>query len=135
MGTGLGYALHPVYIRQMLEALGKLPPPIREPYYPNVQFSTLPRRDFVAFQVAAIEARRSPIGPFCFTQGGDYFVGWYYDRGPAIPASVAWQALARVISQTGGSFFLLGSDVRLSRQRQDGHGSYYTVPLRLALTQ
>ena len=136
IGTGIGYALDPLYVRHMLDALDVMPPGARSPHrkYPP-KIVSMRRSDFAALQAAAATAERrpantSPIGAFSFTPDGEYYLGWYDkpDRVP-LPRNAAWATIAPAISRTGGSFFLRGYDVHLYRRTYHG----YTVPVRIEI--
>ncbi len=121
----------------LLDALKEVPPAARAPYQPETQDCAIARNDFVALQVAAVQAKHhgaTPIGPFSFTPDGQFYVGWHNERLAAVQATAGWSRLAPTISRTGGSFFLLGLDVRLYRRRQTGRGGYYTLPVRLRIS-
>jgi S1-C subfamily serine protease len=125
-GTGIGYALDPADVQRLLAALNTLPDAVRVPhrkYEPKLV--SMHRADFVALQVAALSLERKPegssaIGPFSFTEDGQYYLGWSDNRVP-LPKNVAWSSIAAAISRSGGSFFLRGYDVHLYRIKYKGY--------------
>lgn len=135
--SGVGYALEPEGILALLHERRQWRErriTIAEKHEPAV--IEMSKEEFVSLQLAWVRAPKqplnaSPIGAFSFSEG-QFYLGWSTDEDRiAIDPGAAWLAIARQISQTGGSCFLRGYDVLL--YRRGSKAAHFIVPVRVEL--
>jgi hypothetical protein len=135
--TGIGYALDPADVRQLLQIFAvwfRRTADVYRQYEPQVL--EMETEDFCALQRHAVSAENppddsSPIGVFSYAEDGSIYLGWAQDPDRVeLRGLDAWCDLAISLGRDGGSFMLQGYEVLLYRVKYHG----YIVPVRIQLT-
>ncbi len=87
------------------------------------------RIDFIAFQRACIDAGVNPNGPFSFRPQEPLYSGFTDEPDRKELPIKNLEDLLKTVSWSGGSFFIMGNEILLYRQKYKG----YIVPCTLDL--